>query len=240
MTEQFNLSRRLKTTASFVDTKQLFADIGSDHAYLPCYICQLHPQARAIAGEVNTGPFNSARNTVRRLGLETQVDVRLGDGLEVLHEDEKTQVVIAGMGGSLIRSILEKGSKKMKYITRIIAQPNIDGRDVREVLSNYSFEICHETILKENGHIYEIIVAERSENHPEKHLSEKEILFGPQLLKEKPAIFMEKWNLERNHYKTVIAQMNKAKVKDHGKIMQYQKELQWIEEVLSDGESIDK
>ncbi|MDY0396706.1 tRNA (adenine(22)-N(1))-methyltransferase TrmK [Virgibacillus halophilus] len=66
MTEQINLSKRLETVASFVDANQLCADIGSDHAYLPCYICQQNSGARAIAGEVNAGPFNSARHTVKK------------------------------------------------------------------------------------------------------------------------------------------------------------------------------
>ncbi|MDY0396705.1 tRNA (adenine(22)-N(1))-methyltransferase TrmK [Virgibacillus halophilus] len=105
--------------------------------------------------------------------------------MDILHDREIVQVVIAGMGGSLIRSILEKGMDKMGNISRIIAQPNIDGRDVREFLINHSFKIGTETIVEENGHIYEVIVAEPITDDIIIKPSEKEMLFGPLLLKKK-------------------------------------------------------
>src|SRR5690625_254647 len=104
VTDAINLSKRLTTIATFLPSGAYFADIGSDHAYLPCYVCIHDKEARAIAGEVNEGPYNSACETVKAYELNNQIEVRLGDGLHVIDNEQIKQVVIAGMGGSLIRS----------------------------------------------------------------------------------------------------------------------------------------
>ena len=49
------LSERLQTVASFVPTGAIVADIGSDHAYLPCYLVMNGIAKGSIAGEVVKG-----------------------------------------------------------------------------------------------------------------------------------------------------------------------------------------
>ena len=44
------LSKRLEMVASFVPTGAIVADIGSDHAYLPCYLVHKGIASRAVAG----------------------------------------------------------------------------------------------------------------------------------------------------------------------------------------------
>lgn len=232
MTNNIKLSKRLKQTASFLPKGPKFADIGSDHAYLPCYVCLEDKQAKAIAGEINEGPFQSATQTVRGHGLEEVIDVRLGDGLEVLTAGEVTQVVIAGMGGSLIRSILQKGKDKIESVDRIIAQPNVDARDVREWFVHNNFMISEETIIEENGHIYEIVVGDRHSGAVYPELSEKQLLFGPILLVNKTKAFYTKWAEEYEKLKRVIDQMRLAKLLDKEKLNRFERELQWMEEVL--------
>ncbi|WP_337018450.1 tRNA (adenine(22)-N(1))-methyltransferase TrmK [Oceanobacillus massiliensis] len=236
MINKLKLSDRLVQVASFLPKGAFFADIGSDHAYLPCYVCLQDATARAIAGEINEGPYNSAKTTIENYNLDEQVEVRLGDGLEILNKDETDQIVIAGMGGALIRSILEDGKSKLSSTKRIIAQPNVDARNVRKWFLDNGFRLTDETILKENGHIYEILVADRKiDNSPYSDSSrEKQLLFGPLLLKYRSAVFMEKWQLEYEKLTRVVAQMRNANVPDTSKIKQYERELAWIEEVIND------
>ncbi|SHF68601.1 tRNA (adenine(22)-N(1))-methyltransferase [Ornithinibacillus halophilus] len=234
MLNSINLSERLQTVASFLPQGANFADIGSDHAYLPCYVCLKDVKASAIAGEVNEGPFNSANETVKQFGLEDKVEVRLGDGLQVIKKDEVDQVVIAGMGGALIRSILEDGKEKLECVETIIAQPNVDESSVRKWFMANHYEIVEETILEENGHIYEIIVGRLVEQP--KQLSEKELLFGPILLQHKTEEFFLKWKSEREKRSRVINQLKTAKSDQQEKLNHFNKELKWIEEVLADEE----
>src|SRR5699024_9282011 len=100
------LSKRLQTVASFLSAGTTFADIGSDHAYLPCYVCLRDSSAQAIAGEVNVSPYKRVLNTVQHYRLEQQIDVRLGSGLSILRQGGVCEIEIAGMCGSLIPTIL--------------------------------------------------------------------------------------------------------------------------------------
>lgn len=234
VTHTVNLSKRLMTVAAFLPEGAFFADIGSDHAYLPCYVCSKDSSAQAIAGEVNQGPYESASETVAAFQLNNQIDIRLGDGLEVLANDQVKQLTIAGMGGSLITDILECGKEYMNSVERIIAQPNIGERNVRKWFLENNFTITHEVIIEENDHMYEILVADKGLEYTPyiNDLKEKQLIFGPILLDERPSLFYKKWRIQHKMLAQVIWQMNQATIKNEEKIDRLQRELQWIQEVI--------
>ncbi|GAA0602280.1 tRNA (adenine(22)-N(1))-methyltransferase TrmK [Virgibacillus siamensis] len=236
MSSLVKLSKRLKLVASYIEEGVVFADIGSDHAYLPCYVCQRGTEVFAIAGEVSQGPYNSAAASVNHHNLSSQIEVRLGDGLEVLNENEVDQLVIAGMGGTLITSILKNGREKLGRTNRIITQPNVDERSVRKWFWMNNYHITHESIMEENGHIYEVIVADkgRDTEHVTDENLEKRLLFGPLFLKTKPTLFRQKWERQKEKRLRVISQLKKAKVQDQIKLEKIGTEIKWIEEVLHD------
>lgn len=229
-----NLSTRLKMVAKFLSEGTFFADIGSDHAYLPCYVCTKDKTAMAIAGEVNKGPFESAKKNVASQNLTTKIEVCLGNGLEVIQNKKVNEVVIAGMGGSLIRDILEAGKDNLVNVQRIIAQPNIGAPIVRKWLVDNKYKIVAEEIVAENGHVYEIIVADKATVNNFNHLSEKELLFGPYLLAEKSNEFYQKWQHELVSLEKIITQIKQASNVAERKLFRFEQELAWIKEVLSD------
>ena len=70
------LSKRLEAVAKYIPTGDRLADIGSDHAYLPCYMVQKELIPFAVAGEVVKGPYLSAKSHVEELKLSENIAVR--------------------------------------------------------------------------------------------------------------------------------------------------------------------
>lgn len=206
------LSNRLEAVANNIPQGARLADIGSDHAYLPCNVVKKGIVPMAIAGEVAEGPFQSALDQVKSEGLSDQIYVRKGDGLEVIKPGEVDCITIAGMGGTLISNILDREKTKLDGVTRLVLQPNVGSFAVRRWLIDNGWELLKEEILKEDGKIYEILVAEKGDPlraYQQANLEEG-IFFGPFLMTEKSLIFTEKWKLEKKNWERIVNQLDEA------------------------------
>ncbi|MCJ8006853.1 tRNA (adenine(22)-N(1))-methyltransferase TrmK [Lederbergia wuyishanensis] len=217
------LSKRLETVTSFIQSGMRIADIGSDHAYLPCYAVKNGIAKSAIAGEVVEGPYQSALQQVRKSELTKKIDVRKGDGLAVISPSEVDCIIIAGMGGALITDILERGKEKLDGVKRLILQPNIGAESIRKWLYDHGWQLVDEKIVEEDGKFYEILVADiGSPSIPYKDFK-KELLLGPFLLKNKNEAFIKKWQLELKQWKNILKELDKAE--DSNKITSKKEEI---------------
>lgn len=93
------------------------------------------------------------------------------------------------MGGTLIKNILENGKSHLSGDELLILQPNVGEDRLRTWLMNNQYEISDETILREDGHTYEIIVAKKTDEPVQ--YSQQEIKFGPYLLKQHSDVFVD-------------------------------------------------
>ena len=104
------LSKRLATVGDLIPRGSRLADIGSDHAYLPVALMLENKLSFAVAGEVVEGPYQSAKTQVSKSNLTDKIIVRLANGLDAIEPEDQIDVIsICGMGGTLIRDILEAG-----------------------------------------------------------------------------------------------------------------------------------
>ncbi|WP_318630521.1 tRNA (adenine(22)-N(1))-methyltransferase [Limosilactobacillus reuteri] len=231
--DEKHLSARLACVASLVPAGARVADIGSDHAYLPAALVLDGKINFAIAGEVVKGPYENAVHEIKDHQLEGQVIPRLADGLAAIEPADKVDTItIAGMGGSLIASILEKGKDKLTEIKRLVLQPNVGESQLREWLMNNHYQIMTEKIIEEDNHIYEIIVAEPSVV-PFRY-SKYELDFGPFLLENKGPIFKKKWREYFQREAHVIDQMQKAQQPPVKKINEINQFLSQVKEAIAD------
>lgn len=231
--DEKHLSARLACVASLVPAGARVADIGSDHAYLPAALVLDGKIDFAIAGEVVKGPYENAVREIKDHQLEGRVIPRLADGLAAIEPADKVDTItIAGMGGSLIASILEKGKNKLTGIKRLVLQPNVGESQLREWLMNNYYQIMNEKIIEEDNHIYEIIVAEPSVV-PFRY-SKYELDFGPFLLENKGPVFRKKWQEYLQREAHVIDQMQKAQQPPVKKINEINEFLSQVKEAIAD------
>ena len=152
------LSPRLRAAAELVPQGARFADIGTDHAYLPVWLILRGVIDKAIAADLRPGPLERARETARRYGVDRQLDFRLCDGLSGLRADEVDTIAVAGMGGEVIAGILSRAPWTRTGV-RLILQPMSSQPDLRQWLAGNGYTIESELIAREGEKLYTIWLA---------------------------------------------------------------------------------
>ncbi len=193
------LSPRLKAVGDFVLPNSVVADIGADHGQLILSLCEQGRISQGYACENKAGPFAILRQAVEKSPYSKNLAVELADGISQLPETIDT-VVVAGMGGELIVSILESQPKRLKNVKTLILAPNTDTPEVRKALNTLGFAIIDETMVEEKRHVYEIIMAQRGAQD----LNELDLLYGPCLRKAKSKAFVRHWDLRKATVKELL------------------------------------
>lgn len=248
------LSDRLQQLLEQIPEGSRLADIGSDHALLPVAAVESGKAVFAVAGEVNPGPFEAARKGVAEAGLGKEISVRRGDGLEVLEPGEVNCITIAGMGGALIASILDRGQSqgKLKGVTRLVLQPNVGEDILRRWLLNHGWVLIAESILEEDGKLYEVLTAVAEDAGAEitnellyrdRDLSlgegklvrgqETLLQMGPWLLQRPNEVFFAKWQGEIDKLEGILTSLSRSELESaENKRKLIQAQIKEITEVL--------
>ncbi|PJI07067.1 MULTISPECIES: tRNA (adenine(22)-N(1))-methyltransferase [Clostridium] len=193
------IAYRLKVISSLIDKCEVIGDIGTDHAYLPIYLLKNNICNRCIASDINRGPLKKAANNIRRYDLQDKIECRLGSGLNVLKTGEVDSVVIAGMGGNLIRDLIEERLDIFKSLKYAVLQPVQNPEVLREYLYKRGFNILGEQLCIDESKYYEIIKVCYASNVKVKddiyyEISEKLIEMKHPLLKEYIDYKIKKYN----------------------------------------------
>ncbi|SER69863.1 tRNA (adenine(22)-N(1))-methyltransferase [Salipaludibacillus aurantiacus] len=230
------LSKRLEKVSQFIKEGAVVADIGSDHGYLPVYLTDTGKSPFVIAGDVNEGPLSSAREQIIKHNLNDKIKAKLGSGLAVLEGESVDTVVIAGMGGPLIASILDKDKELLKGVNRLVLQPNVASDHVRKWLFDNGWNLVDEAILEEDDHVYEIAVAEKGNARKNySSMLEKELWMGPCLLKNKNSAFEKKWKRELAQLEKIDKQLETAVTRPglREKKQDIKMKITWLKEELA-------
>lgn len=152
-----DISERLKCVAKMIEKCDAIADIGTDHAYLPIYLVKNNVCKRAIASDINIGPVKKAELNVNMEKVENKIECRLGAGFKAISSGEVNVAVIAGMGGNLIRDIIQASMDVFKSLDYVVLQPVQNPEVLREYIYECGFHIIDEALCIDENRYYEII-----------------------------------------------------------------------------------
>ena len=174
------MTKRLELIASLIDENDRVIDIGTDHAYLPIMLYQ--KKIKCMGTDIHEKALASAYHNLEEYHLEKEIPLVLTDGLKNIDVSNYNTLVIAGMGYSTIKHILEDKTR-LKKINKIIVQSNNDYDKLRSFLNQLNYTLKEEYILEDKNHIYKNYykqdlnkLKQILKNIPNNHQEEKQLI----------------------------------------------------------------
>lgn len=205
-----HLSKRLTALANMVTDGNRLADIGTDHGYIPIYLCQTGKIPSALAMDIGKDPLQQAQTHIAEHGLSEQIKTRLSDGMAALQFGEADTILIAGMGGGLVMKILSEGAEKLTGKEELILQPQSEIALVREFLRVRNFQILNEDMILEDGKYYPMMKVSQQKAAEQTKILPQEVAdaFGPVLLQKRHPVLKEWLERELRITNSVIEQLS--------------------------------
>lgn len=204
-------SQRLQVIASMCPDQGNLVDIGSDHGMLPQLLLKQGFTASLYATELSQNSFQHLKHQL----IDLPVRVYQADGLNQLPKEVAT-IVITGMGGQLIQSILEAGQTKLRHIQTLILGPQRDQELLRAWLMKHEWNIIDERFVLEDQKGYPLMKVVKGKMH----LAPIELAYGPYNIQRREQAFISWLKLESQTLQKVITFHN-----DDDK----RRRLEWIE-----------
>ena len=134
-------------------------DVGTDHGMLPIALAQQGYAGNLLATDINEAPLRNARSNAADLGLSERIRFLKCDGLDDCPPDAVDTIVIAGLGGDTICSILDRAEWLFDSSYTLILQPMQRAEVVRYWLVHNGFLIDRENLVQENQRIFQMFRA---------------------------------------------------------------------------------
>ena len=191
-------SLRLKKICDLVDYNSIVADIGTDHGIIPIELSKKSISKKIIATDISKDSLEKLEQKLLYNNNIANIDTRVSDGLDCIEEFEVDTIIISGMGGILIKEILEKNLHIAKTANYLILSPNNSLDILRKFLFKNNFVIDKE--------YYQIIKVKRGKDF---YNSDLEFLYGKELIKNKSENLKIYLESELKKYSIIIEKIKK-------------------------------
>lgn len=183
-------SKRIQTLCSLLKKSETFADIGCDHGYCSEYMLKNGLCEQVIFSDISKGSLAKAEKLLAPFVNAGKAKGVLGDGFFGVPKDTE-EVLIAGMGGSEIVSILS--DKQYGFLPKVfVLQPMHDAEKLRRYLIEQG-AVIERDFTFEDGKFYEVIVGRaRKGNEKKQSYSNAEYEFGKENLASPSQAFLKR------------------------------------------------
>lgn len=222
------LDERLSLAASLYESCDWGADIGTDHAFLPCHLLRTNTCKHMIAADVSEKALSRARENLTRQHLIDRAEVVLADGLEALSHPCGC-ISIMGMGGELMARILRNGQAKLQNAVLVLGA-HTELNLVREAIRDVGYHIVQERLCKASGRFYVFWRAESGL----KDLSSMDIRYGGLLWQENPVLLQEYAQWRRRVLQDKERGLLTAALQNEEAIREVQEDIAWYTKKLEE------
>ncbi len=176
------MTDRLEAVFTIIPTAHAIGDIGTDHGYMAVELLTRGKANSVIAGDVNKGPLASAAAYIKKRGLDDKIECRLGNGLQATKVGELQGAVICGMGGFLMRDIVDEGPELLDFY---VLQPQNGQAELRQYMVQQGYKILRDIVMTDMGKMYQAFLAVRSDV-VEQYISESGPITPKRVVEENP------------------------------------------------------
>jgi tRNA (adenine22-N1)-methyltransferase len=152
---------RLATIAALVPDGARVADVGTDRALVPRALLASGRASYCLAIDRSPQVIRAAHAAL--LGLGSGLELRRGNGLAAIEEQDRIDVVVlAGLGARTIVRILDDPRRLTLGLGRLVLQPQTEPERLRAWLEANGLEIVAERRAHERGRSYVVLAARSS------------------------------------------------------------------------------
>ena len=215
------LSKRLNKIAELVDFGASVIDVGTDHGYVPNFLCENKISSNIIATDISKNSLEKSIELTRELGNENEIRNILAN------------IIIAGLGGIQIAEIIANSIDIAKSSRKLILQPMQKTNILRRELNNMGFEIFDEEIIYEDDRYFEIILAKFS-NYKNKRLEEEDFYFSKKLIEKKDETYLEYLKEKKDYLTTIIRSFDPGSPRSKKRSQELNSLLDKVEEAINE------
>lgn len=226
------VSKRIEFIIKNLEKVDTLADIGTDHGYVPLIALDREICNKALACDINKDPLDKARLNAVLEGIGDELEFRLGGGFTPLNVGEANEVIIAGMGGNLIRDILEDDNEKVKAVDYLILVPAQNPEVLREYLYKNNYEIIKEDLCYDEGIYYELFKVRSAEGQA----TELDSIYyevSPILLRTKHPLMKDYLQFKLDEYNKILGFITEATVSANKRRQDIKEKIEVIESIIN-------
>lgn len=197
------LSNRLKKIAELVDFGATVIDVGTDHGYVPNFLCEKKISRDIIATDISKNSLEKSIELTRERDNEKYIRNILANGIV---KENRDNIIIAGLGGIQIAEIILNSIEIARSAKKLILQPMQKTNILRRELNNMGFEIIDEEIIFEDDRYFEIILARYFGEI--KNLEEVDFYFSKSLMEKKDKVYLDFLRERQRELEKILSNIN--------------------------------